>query len=175
MDCWINKSWYSKYTTNIDRWATNPFEKNWRKKTQILQTSCHMIKHPICGTILCCKNKYAMVQGRYTGKWSFPKGHIKQGETLSDCALRELREETGINDITISSGKVEKLAVGVYFTININNQQELNPIDSNEIIDAGWFTIEELNMMSINIDVSLFIKRSNATTEYRKQYNKTCY
>ncbi|MFF5976652.1 NUDIX hydrolase [Streptomyces sp. NPDC012769] len=27
--------------------------------------------------------------------WSHPKGKLKEGETLADCALREIREETG--------------------------------------------------------------------------------
>jgi len=30
------------------------------------------------------------------GQWSIPGGHQKWGETVRECALRELREETGI-------------------------------------------------------------------------------
>ena len=30
------------------------------------------------------------------GKWGFPGGHLELGETVSECAVRELREETGI-------------------------------------------------------------------------------
>lgn len=30
------------------------------------------------------------------GHWDFPKGHLEAGETLSECALREVEEETGI-------------------------------------------------------------------------------
>jgi 8-oxo-dGTP diphosphatase len=28
--------------------------------------------------------------------WTFPKGKLEQGETLEECAVREVREETGI-------------------------------------------------------------------------------
>ncbi len=31
-----------------------------------------------------------------SGHWDFPKGHIEEGESEKDTALRELREETGI-------------------------------------------------------------------------------
>ena len=30
------------------------------------------------------------------GKWGFPGGHLEMGETVRDCAVRELREETAI-------------------------------------------------------------------------------
>jgi 8-oxo-dGTP pyrophosphatase MutT (NUDIX family) len=39
------------------------------------------------------------------GHWAFPKGHPEPGETDLEAALRELREETGILEITIDTGK----------------------------------------------------------------------
>ena len=33
---------------------------------------------------------------RHTDRWDLPKGHVDSGETELQCALRELREETGI-------------------------------------------------------------------------------
>lgn len=30
-----------------------------------------------------------------TGKWSLPAGFLERGETAAECALRELKEETG--------------------------------------------------------------------------------
>ncbi|MFP4001387.1 MAG: bis(5'-nucleosyl)-tetraphosphatase [Candidatus Natronoplasma sp.] len=32
------------------------------------------------------------------GHWDFPKGHVEEGESMEETALRELREETGITE-----------------------------------------------------------------------------
>lgn len=35
------------------------------------------------------------------GKWAFAKGHVEQGETIIEAAIRETREEMGIHDLTV--------------------------------------------------------------------------
>lgn len=43
---------------------------------------------------------------RHADRWDLPKGHVDPGETEMQCALRELREETGIlaTDIDVLDG-----------------------------------------------------------------------
>jgi bis(5'-nucleosidyl)-tetraphosphatase len=40
----------------------------------------------------------------YGHHWDYPKGHLESGETPRDAALRELKEETGIDDARLISG-----------------------------------------------------------------------
>lgn len=44
-----------------------------------------------------------LIRHRFSGHWSFPKGHIEPGEHENETALREVREETGL-DIRLLSG-----------------------------------------------------------------------
>jgi 8-oxo-dGTP pyrophosphatase MutT (NUDIX family) len=41
-----------------------------------------------------------MIRDSYRN-WGFPKGHLEQGETAADAALREVREETGLGDLAL--------------------------------------------------------------------------
>jgi len=41
---------------------------------------------------------------RHSDRWDLPKGHVDNGETEMQCALRELHEETGI-----TAGDIEQI------------------------------------------------------------------
>jgi 8-oxo-dGTP pyrophosphatase MutT (NUDIX family) len=43
---------------------------------------------------------YLLIRDSYQN-WGFPKGHLESGERAEDAALREVREETGIDDVTL--------------------------------------------------------------------------
>lgn len=38
-----------------------------------------------------------LIKHRYGGHWSFPKGHVEEGENEIQTALREVKEETGLS------------------------------------------------------------------------------
>ncbi|MBU1912993.1 MAG: NUDIX domain-containing protein [Candidatus Omnitrophica bacterium] len=41
--------------------------------------------------------------------WGFPKGHLERGETEKEAALREIKEETGLDDLNFIEGFKEKV------------------------------------------------------------------
>lgn len=44
-----------------------------------------------------------LLKHKYGGHWSFPKGHVEAGETETQTALREVKEETGLT-ISLQEG-----------------------------------------------------------------------
>ena len=42
---------------------------------------------------------FLVVQSSDRSSWLFPKGHIENGETAADAAVREVREEAGIETV----------------------------------------------------------------------------
>jgi 8-oxo-dGTP pyrophosphatase MutT (NUDIX family) len=44
--------------------------------------------------------RFLLIRDSYDN-WGFPKGHLEDGETPSDAALRETTEETGLTDLTV--------------------------------------------------------------------------
>ncbi len=43
------------------------------------------------------------------GHWDIPKGHIEKGESTEEAIRREVREETGLNDLKIIPGFKETI------------------------------------------------------------------
>ena len=44
--------------------------------------------------------RFLLIRDSY-GKWGFPKGHLEDGETPQDAALRETREEAGLEQLNL--------------------------------------------------------------------------
>ena len=49
-----------------------------------------------CGAIVVDDGKVLLVKHN-AGHWDFPKGHVEEGETEIETAIREVKEETNIN------------------------------------------------------------------------------
>ncbi|HSX41703.1 MAG TPA: NUDIX domain-containing protein [Candidatus Saccharimonadales bacterium] len=95
-----------------------------------------------------------MIQDRM-GRWTIPKGHVEEGESLEQTAIREVGEETGLHNISIKDkldkihffyrkeGKLIFMTTHVFLMEALGDTNALVPEDSEGIIDAKWFKKDE--------------------------------
>lgn len=121
------------------------------------------------------KTQYLLVKGRQTGIWSFPKGHSIKGETPYECAVREIREETGLR-MEQTPIRAIRLKGGIYFLYQFHEKGKEEttteeakmetdegvkeqPEDKNEIEETRWVTREEMEYLIVNSGVKDFLER----------------
>jgi 8-oxo-dGTP pyrophosphatase MutT (NUDIX family) len=130
---------------------------NW-KKNEIK----HIIKNfwdynaeiPRCGGILLneSKTKVLLVKSYGGTRWNFPAGKINYAEEYSDCAEREVFEETGFHGVIKDTEKMicykkKKALYYLYLFENIPENYEFTAQTKNEISEIKWFDINSLNQI----------------------------
>ena len=69
-----------------------------------------MIHEKSCGAVVFTRvdgqPRYLLVSN-LEGIWGFPKGHVEPGETETETALREIREETGLTVMLLPGFRAE--------------------------------------------------------------------
>jgi 8-oxo-dGTP pyrophosphatase MutT (NUDIX family) len=83
------------------------------------------------------------------GKWDLPKGKLDPGETLEECALREVEEETGVRQLVLKKfllttlheyeelGKVIEKKTHWYH-MTTSSHQRLIPEVEEDITELRW-------------------------------------
>ncbi len=94
----------------------------------------------------------------YKGCWALPGGFMDMDETLEQCALRELKEETGLTpsgDITElkSFSTVDRDPRGRTITVAFLIEMPLTEAKGgDDAADARWFPLNELPPLAFDHD-----------------------
>jgi len=101
------------------------------------------------GLVFNSENKLLMIFRR--GVWDLPKGKLDEGESIAQCAVREVEEETGLKNIhlgrligithheyfdTWSNSDVTKETH--WFEMHITDEQQLTPQTEEDISQIEW-------------------------------------
>lgn len=107
----------SQFAVNIDIPSLNIYSSDINNLWQVfsswftvIEAAGGLIKHP--------SGKYLFIM-RY-GRWDLPKGHLEEGETPEECALREVTEECNIR-----GHKIEGSLPPSYHTYLYNNKPHM--------------------------------------------------
>jgi bis(5'-nucleosidyl)-tetraphosphatase len=82
--------------------------------------------------------------------WLFPKGHIEAGETAEEAALRETREEAGVDGRSVAPlGSTAYTRGSKQLSVEFFLVEYLGPAESDEARDQRWCTCDEaLHLLS---------------------------
>jgi len=93
----------------------------------------------------------------YKGAWAFPGGFLRMEETLEECAQRELKEETGLDNIYMEQfgtfSEVERdprwrvVTTAFYALVKISEVK-----GGDDAADAKWFPINQVPTLTFDHD-----------------------
>ena len=93
------------------------------------------------------------------GKWDLPKGKLEDNETIENAAIREVKEETGIQNLTIirfinttyhiykdKKNNIPILKTTFWYLMNYKGDSSLKPQTEEGITKAEWKNRESITL-----------------------------
>ena len=110
--------------------------------------------------------KIALVYRKDELGYEFPKGHLEEGETLEECAVRETEEETErrnhllekLGVVNYITGKGEEVELYMYLAIDEGRTHEVIEDELKE--EISWFSVEDVDSKLKYDDLKRFWEKS---------------
>ncbi|HHD92259.1 MAG TPA: NUDIX hydrolase [Candidatus Portnoybacteria bacterium] len=141
-----------------------------------------MIKLPlsIAISVLIKNNQILLIQrikGDYVGLWGLPGGKIERDEHLSEAAIREIFEESGIKSDfksylgLVSEHLVESNRIIQHFLLHICElEPKTTEILTNQEGELAWFNLDHLQEIKDKIIPSDFLMIEKIVKNQEKNY-----
>jgi 8-oxo-dGTP pyrophosphatase MutT (NUDIX family) len=111
------------------------------------------VQHRSAGGLVVLGSRILLISTQAGRRWQLPKGHIEEGETPEQAAVREVREETGVTSRVVAPLPgveywfVERGAHRIhkqvdYFLLDYLSGDTAD-FDPHEVSGAEWFSWEE--------------------------------
>ncbi len=138
-----------------------------------------MIYEKSCGGIVYRKfhgnTEILLIKHIKSGYWSFPKGHVEDGESEEQTAIREIKEETNI-DVVIDTGFREVVTYSprrestkdvVYFVAKAKSFDFVPQED--EISEIRWIEIDQAHNFLYYDNDKVTVSKAKTFLSYIKQ------
>lgn len=100
------------------------------------------------------------------GMYDLPKGHLEAGETIEECAIREVEEECGLQEVRVVAPLINTLHIyyrnenwhlkkTYWYTMSCPPHPTLCPQTEEDIEEVFWLPVDQIDSLSTQTYPSL--------------------
>lgn len=111
----------------------------------------------------------------FVGKWALPGGFLNMDETTGQCATRELKEETGIDNVSLEQigtfSDVDRDPRGRVISVvylGLVRMEELDPVAGDDAASVSWHKLRKLPPLAFdhNLVMRSAVRRMKMKARY---------
>ncbi|AFT89379.1 NUDIX hydrolase [Paraburkholderia phenoliruptrix] len=123
-------------------------------------------------TVLCLRTNRILLVARSNGRWALPGGRCKVGESVSAAAIRELVEETQLNDVALHYIFEFWGARTRHYVFAARVPEHIEPVPSHEISRCRWIRAKDIHSAWVSVStrgiVQVLLEKSSPVGPARR-------